>query len=587
MVAEPVRSARAGVALAAACVLAACSSTLPPATLAPETGQRVVAEHAVVASAHPRASDAGLEMLRQGGNAVDAAVATAFAVSVGEPQMSGLGGGGGMLVWLADEGRADYVDFYASQPRSAFRGLGPDDAAWLRGSAIPGEVAGLLEAHERFGRLTREQVMAPAIRLAEEGVPVNQILAQMIAGDSAKLWRDADAREAFWPDGRPLQPGDVLLQPELAASLRRIASGGRDAFYRGELARQVVAQLNEGRHPATVEDLADYRAQWKRPVCTTYRDYVVLSAPPPQTGMQIAETLNLIERHDIAALGLPTRSERAFDVLVSALRVGIADGRLINDPRWVEVPAEGVVSDAFAAERGGTLVGTGTAAEEVEPAEPGRIPAQPPAPGCRAYDPYVAPAPAEGSVAVAARADDVGETTHISVVDGSGNAVALTHTNSSLFGSGARVAGFFINDSGIDFSRGAASTGPVASDWRTRKSTISPTVILRDGRVEMVVGAPGGGRIPTAVVQSIVYMLDYGMDPMEAVRMPRLFPSAENTRVQMENGFDAATLAAVRAMGYEPAALSFGYARMYVVRRAGDRWIGVADPRHNGGVSGY
>lgn len=569
-------------------VLAGCAGAGRPGTApAPDLGKRIEAEHAVVTSAHPLASAAGVEMLERGGNAVDAAVATAFAVSVGEPQMSGLGGGGSALVWLEDAGRAEYLDFYSSQRVPSFAGLEADESAWLRGSAIPGAVAGLLALHEGFGTLPREVVMAPAIRMAEEGVPVNQILAQMIQQDSAKLWRDADARAAFWPDGRPLTPGQTLRLPELAESLRRVAREGRDGFYRGDTAERVVAQLNDGGHPASLPDLVGYEPRWVRPLCGEYRGLVVLSAPPPQTGMQVLHTLELLEPYDLRSMGLPTRSARAFDVLTSALRVGMA-GRMVSDPRWVDVPAAGVSSPRFAAARA-DLIGTGTASDSIRAADPRPFDHDPPTAACRALDPYGSgtAALAGGETPASGERPAGGETTHISVVDARGNAVALTQTNSSLFGSGAHVAGFFINDSGIDFSSSPAMAEDGRGEWRTRSSTISPTIVLRGDEVEMVVGAPGGGRIPTAIAQNMVYTLDYGLDPLEALRMPRIFPAAADPGVQLENGFDAETLRQAREMGYRPASLSFGYARLYMIVRRDGRWVGVADPRHDGGVSGY
>jgi gamma-glutamyltranspeptidase / glutathione hydrolase len=305
-----------------------------------------VAEHAVVSSAHPLASEAGVEMLRRGGNAVDAAVATAFAVSVGEPQMSGFGGGGGMLIWLQDRQRAEYLDFYPAQRAASFTGLTRDGQGRtdLRIVGIPGYAAGLLAAHERFGRLPRADVMAPAIRMAEQGIVINQILAQMIAMDSAKLARYPESRRVFLPNDRPLRVGDSLKLPDLAATLRRVASEGRQGFYAGPVAEAVVKELNAGGHPATLADLAAFAPQWKRPLCGDYRGLVVLSAAPPQTGAQILETLELLEPHDLRQAGLPTQSPRGFDVLTSALRVGLADNRLIDDPNWSQTPVVGMSS---------------------------------------------------------------------------------------------------------------------------------------------------------------------------------------------------------------------------------------------------
>jgi gamma-glutamyltranspeptidase / glutathione hydrolase len=579
--------------LALALLLAACQAAPAPApTLAPDLGKRLVAERAVVTSAHPAASDVGVEILRRGGNAVDAAVATAFAVSVGEPQMSGLGGGGSMLIWLQREQRAEYIDFYSASRPASWTSVaeGAGGRTDLRIVAVPGQVAGLLEAHERFGRLSRADVVGPAIRLAEEGVPVNQVLAQMIQRDSAKLARYPESSRVFLPGGRPLRPGEILRQPELAASLRRVAERGRAGFYEGELAGALVRELNAGGHPATLEDLAAFRPQWKRPLCGEYRGRAVLSAPPPQTGMQILQTLALLEPHDLRALGLPTRSAHAFDVLASAFRVGMADARHIDDPNWADVPAAAQTSRAYAASRA-RWVGSGEAGAAIEAGDPAALPAPEPTPGCRRLQPYgvatSAPAATTHGPALAGLEPTGGETTHLSVVDAEGNAVALTHTNSSLFGSGARVAGFFLNDSGIDFTRARADAAGGSHEWRIRRSTISPTIVVEDGRVRLVVGAPGGGRIPTAILQSMIYTLDYGLDPLEALRMPRIFPSPTTADVQLETGFDAEVLRQVREMGYAPAALSFGYARLYMIARQGGRWVGVADPRHNGEVRGY
>jgi gamma-glutamyltranspeptidase/glutathione hydrolase len=579
-------------------LLAACQTTATPTvrTPAPDLGSRAVAENGMVSSAHPLASEAGVEMLRRGGNAVDAAVATAFALGVGEPQMSGVGGGGGMLLWLQNEGRAEYLDFYSAQRVESWRGLPPlaEGPLNLRVVGIPGEVAGLLEAHDRFGRLSRAEVLAPAIRMAEEGFPVNQILASMIASSAEKLERFPASRALLWKGDEPLQPGDILRNPELAGVLRRIAEQGRSGFYAGETAQQLVQALSDGGHPVTLADLLAYAPQWKRPLCTDYRGHVVLSAPPPQTGLQLVHTLNLLEQYDLRAIGYPTQSPEAFDVLASAIRVANTDNRVNSDPNWATVPAAGATSKMFARQRA-VLVGTGRAMAEITAGpDPSRFDSVPPAPDCRPLDPYgpapraaAAPAPAPAPpAALPATVQVGGETTHLSVVDRDGNAVALSQTNSAVWGSGASLAGFFLNNSGIDLSKGVVHDRG-RNAWRIRNSTIAPTILLRDGRVHMVIGAPGGGRIQSAILQTILYLVDYRLDALEAVRMPRLYPSRGETKVETENGFNPQTLAGAKAMGYTPTADASGYARVYVIARLGDRWVGVADPRHNGAARGY
>jgi gamma-glutamyltranspeptidase/glutathione hydrolase len=582
-------------ALATYAVLAACSPAAPPAaspTLAPDLGRRLVAEHGVVTSAHPLASDAGAAMLRQGGNAVDAAVATAFAVGVAEPEMSGVGGGGAMLIWLQREHRAEFLDFYPAQPVASFRRVRAtraDSMSPMRIVGVPGNVAGLLEAHDKYGKLSREVVMAPAIRLAKEGFPLYQVLGEMVQRDSARLTRDADARGIYWPNGKALGVGDRVRNPELAATLERIAADGRKGFYEGETARRLVARMNEGGHPVTLEDLASYTPNWRRPLCTVYRGRAVLSAPPPQGGMQVLHSLKLLEPFDLPALGYPTRSAPAFDVFASAMRAGQQMSRLNDDPRWVSIPARGVISTGYA-ERWKMDVGAKRTADSLSNPDPRAFDGAPVAEQCRPHAPFSG----TGTVTTEAgqgspRPNDEsgGETTHISVVDNDGNAVAVTVTNSSVFGSGVAVAGFFLNDSGIRFFRADDLDRAGMPAWRTRQTTIAPTVVLEGDRVKMVVGSPGGGRIPLAMMQSMSYVLDYKLDPLEALRMSRIYTQRVGRMVELEGAFDPAVLEAVRAMGYQPAAQSFGYARLYLIVREGNRWVGAADPRHDGQVRGY
>ena len=585
---------RSALSLITLSLLAACStpSAISSGTSAPDVGKRFVAANGMVTSANPQASEAGVAMLQRGGNAVDAAVATAFMLGVGEPQMSGLGGGGGMLIWLQKERRAEYIDFYSAQRPESWRGIAALDStvASLRIVGIPGEVAGLLAAHERYGKLPRADVLAPAIRMAEEGFPVNQILADMIVESRGKLRRFPESMRLFYRDTVPLRPGDMLKNPELAAALRRVAAEGRAGFYQGETARALVQAMNKGGHPASLADFAAFQPQWKRPLCTEYRGYVVLSAPPPQTGLQLLHTLNLLEPHDLRALGYPTQSAEAFDVLASAIRVANTDQRVNNDPNWVNVPAAGVTSKRFAGTRR-SLVGTGRATAPIPRVDSiVRFDSVAPSPQCAPLNPFGhAGVTATGGFAgpePARNGHEGGETTHMSVVDAEGNAVALSQTNSTTFGVGATVSGFLLNDSGTDFSRGGADAQG-RNPWRIRSSTIAPTIVLKDGRAQLVVGSPGGGRIQAAILQTVVYILDYGLDPLEAVRMPRIYPSAAETQVETENGFNTAVLGRVRAMGYTPTPDAAGYARVYVIARKGNRWIGAADPRHNGGVRGY
>ena len=571
-----------------------------------DSGKRVEARNGVVTSANGLASDAGLEMLRAGGNAVDAAVATAFAIGVVEPQMSGLGGSGAATIWMKREGKPAYLDFYAAQPVDAWRGNtkpaaaaappatdeGANAAGDLTVVGVPGSVAGLLALHEKYGALTREKVLAPAIRLAEEGFAVGQILAGFIASGQAEMRPYPKALALYYPAGKALGPGDLLRNPELATSLMRIAREGRRGFYEGPTAQAVVAVLNAGGNPLRVSDFAKYEPQWKRPLCTSYRGYTVVSAAPPQTGYQVLHALELLEPFNLKALGLPTQNARAFDVLASALRAGQAQTRYNSDPNWVAVPANGIGSEAFAATRR-ALIGTGRAEATMPTGDPTAFDAAPPPGDCARYEPYGAATAIPGPPGSAPSFDDGerskkldGETTHLSVVDKDGNAVSLTVTNSTVWGSGGFAEGFLLNDSGFRFTNENINA-PSRLPWRIRTTTISPTIVMKDGQVQVVIGAPGAGRIPTEVLQVLVYILDYGLDPLEAVKLPRIFTAARNTQVQLEHGFTPELLREIRGMGYEPVAEAAGYARLYLIARRGRMWIGVADPRHDGQPRGY
>jgi gamma-glutamyltranspeptidase/glutathione hydrolase len=612
-------TAALAVAVTSADLRAQAGGVVPPA----DRGKRAEGRNGVVSAANSLASEAGVQILRAGGNAVDAIVATAFAVGVTEPQMSGLGGSGSATVWMKRDGKPAYLDFYAAQPVEAWRGHtepappeggrgaapaqppttggrgGPQADADppppdLRVVGVPGGPGGLLALHERYGALSREQVMAPAIRLAEEGFPVGQILAGFIAGAENRMRPFPKAHALYFPGGQALQPGQALKNPDLAISLRRIASDGRKGYYEGPTAEAVVATLNAARNPLRLSDFAAYEPQWKRPLCTDYRGYTVVSAAPPQTGYQVLHTLELLEPYNLKALGLPTQSAEAFDVMVSALRAGQSITRYNGDPNWAAVPANGLVSSAFAASRTG-VVGSGTAAPTLQAQDPAPFDRTAPAGDCGQYEPYGAAVLLPGiGGASPAEYDDVGErtgetqgeTTHMSAVDEDGNAVALTITNSSVWGSGAFVEGFFLNNSGFRFTDENINM-PARSQWRIRNSTISPTIVLKGGEVQVVIGAPGGGRIPTEVVQVLVYILDYGLDPLDAVKIPRIGPTAGSVDVQLEHGFAPELLREVRAMGYRPVAEQAGYARLYLIARRGDTWVGVADTRHDGQPRAY
>lgn len=554
-----------------------------------DRGKRLVAEEAMVSSAHPLASEAGLKMLEKGGNAVDAAVATAFALNVVEPNMSGIGGGGSMLIWNQKNKEAEYADFYTAKRAASYREVDysayGEDEFNLLSTGIPGTVDGLLQALDRHGSLSRREVMAPAIMYATEGFPVYMTLAQFIRDEREKLTRYKGARKTFYPGGEPLDVGEVLQQPELAKTLQQIADRGAPAFYEGENARDIVQVLNDAGNPATLEDFRRYEPQWnKKPLEGSYKNYKVLSAPLPQTGVYIIQALNILEPFDLKKIGLPTVSAEAFDILASTMRLANADRReYVSDPNWVDIPVDGLISKKYAEMRG-KMVGTGSAADTVAAGIP--VSSKDAVPAGFSLNGTVNSRPL---MAEYKKTGTGGETTHISVVDPDGNAVSLSTTLSHVFGSGAWVNGFILNNSGFNFSH-MEEEGEWQSShpYRIRSSTISPTIIMDENdEVRLVIGAPGGGRIPTAVLQNILFIIEYGLDPFDAVEMPRIFPDYNEPKVEIEKGLEPEVLREVRNMGYDIQALSKGYARLYLVAKKNEKIIGVADPRHDGEVRGF
>lgn len=561
--------------------------------------ERAEGRNGMVAAAHPLAARAGADALREGGNAVDAAVATAMVLGVVEPMMAGIGGGGSMTVWIEDPGRAEHVEFYASGGAEPDHAL--DSLHWpappARQVAIPGTVQGLWEAHREHGALAWERLVEPAVRIARDGFPVHTLLARVIAGQEEKLTRTPEVGRIYYPGGEPLQAGDLLVQEELAGTLERIAREGRDGFYRGRVAETIVRELREEGNPLTTDDFADFEARWRRPVCGTYRGHTVLSAPPPLAGVEVVETLEILEGFDVPALGPPASSPDALAALVGSIRAARADrGRWIGSPDEgdVGVPAARMGSEAYAAAR--RRVATATPVpESVEAGDPwaeGRAGLAPECGALRAYPPTDLPRPGEGRPGGAAGAAEPseagGHTSHFSIVDSDGNAVSMTFTMGFYFGSGEWVDGTFLNSAALNFGgRGANRRAPGA----TPASSTTPTIVLDGDDVRLVVGSPGSGRIPPAIVHTIVYTLDLGLDPAEAVRMPRAYPSTGSPTVQIESGFSAGALAALRERGYRlavepPFDNYFGGVHAVLVREDGVL-VGAADPRRDGAAAGY
>jgi gamma-glutamyltranspeptidase/glutathione hydrolase len=512
------------------------------------------ARHGMVASAHALASQAGVEILKGGGNAVDAAVAAAFAVGVVEPNSNGIGGEGMMVIFLAKTRRAIAIDYRSVAPTSAAYPEGVPSIGHAA-AAVPGTVAGLSLALEKYGTMTLTQVLEPAIKLASEGFAISSTLASVILDNFESLSAEVSLAKIFCPDELPLEAGDILKNPDLARSLGKIARGGRDVFYRGELAEKIVAETQARGGFITKEDLAGYRALVREPVKGAYRGYGIISAPPPVGGLAIVQTLQILEHFELGrhAPLSPTR----IHLMAEAMKRAMADWRaFVSDPDFVGVPIAGLLAKPYAKARAAEI-------------DPDRV-SQHVAPG----EPVRSQSPS---------------TTSLSVVDKAGNMVALTQTISDFFGAKVMVqdTGIILNNEMKNFS--AKGINALAPGKRMR-TTISPTILVKKGKAFATIGTPGAARILTTMPLVISNLIDYKMGIQEAIEMPRFFPS--NKDLAIEPRLPDETVAALVKMGYnvEPLGefdLFFGGAQGIVIDPKTRIRIGGADPRRDGAVVGY
>ncbi|MCW6506534.1 gamma-glutamyltransferase [Lichenifustis flavocetrariae] len=475
----------------------------------------------MVVSAQHLASDAGLEVLRSGGNAVDAAVAVGYALAVVYPAAGNLGGGGFMTIRFAD-GRATFLDFREKAPIAATRtmfldpdghvipGLSTD--SWLA-VGVPGTVAGLEAASQRYGRLGRHTVLAPAERLARDGFVLTDGDAVLFAAETPGLAKDPGARAIFTRDGQALKAGDRLVQPQLARSLERIDSDGAASFVQGPLAQAVAAASQLGHGLITLDDFAHYRVREMTPISCMYRAYQVISAPPPSSGgVTLCEILNILEGYDLKAMGFHSAAES--HVLIEAMRRAYRDrNQELGDPDFVVNPLSHLLDKSYAAALRATIL--------------------PDAATPSASLPF-APASTEGQ-----------QTTQFSVVDAAGNAVSVTYTLNGWFGA-HRVAGdtgILMNNEMDDFTAkpGTANmfglvqgTANAIAPGKTPLSSMSPTIVARDGHLAMVTGSPGGSRIITITAEVIINVVDHGMTLEAAVDAPRLHHQFLPDRVDLE-----------------------------------------------------
>lgn len=554
---------------------AAIDTALRPALEAKAAGVPVVAQDWMVAAANPWAVQAGARVLEAGGTAADAMVAVQAVLGLVEPQSSGLGGGA-FLVWYdASSGAVTTLDGRETAPLAATPRLFQDDAgeplgffdAVVGGLSVgtPGTPMLMEEAHRRWGRANWPGLFADAVSLAEDGFPVSARLAGMIAGDAERLQRFAATAEYFFPGGVALVEGDTLRNPDYAATLRALATKGASAFYQGAIAEDIAATVRTAPgNPGVLSttDLDVYRVVERPAVCVNYRAHDVCGMGPPSSGaLTVGQILGMLDGFDLAALG--PASPEAWRLIGDASRLAFADrGRYMADSDFVPVPAKGLLAPDYLAERRRLLEGD-DALPEVTPGTP-------------SFD-----------HARLNWADDesleLPSTSHISIVDSYGNALSMTTTIENAFGSRLMVRGFLLNNELTDFSFRTHSDGvPIANalaPGKRPRSSMAPTIVLRDGAPVLITGSPGGSRIIGYVAQSIIAHLDWGLDVQAAAALPHLVNRFGTFDV--EEGTTAEDLTGdLEAMGFEVSAraLTSGLHMIAV----GDALTGGADPRREG-----
>jgi gamma-glutamyltranspeptidase/glutathione hydrolase len=540
------RMARAAIfaaAVAAAALAGAAQSA--PSRAAYLAEQPARAQHGMVVSIHHLAADAGLSILRQGGNAVDAAVATGFALAVVYPGAGNLGGGGFLLLRTHD-GRSTFIDYREAAPLAASAAMYLDakgnvipDASVIgyRSIATPGSVAGLAYAEQKYGRLGLARVIAPAIRLARLGFVLTPEEAKLLTDED--LARFPDSRRIFQRDGRFYKAGEVFRQPELARTLERIAANPDD-FYHGQMARELVDSLKGGGSLITLEDLAQYRVVERAPVSGTFHNYTILSAPPPSSGgIILLSTLNILEGYDLKGLG--DRSPQSIHLITEAFRRAYMDrGDYLGDPDFNKIPAAALTSKPYAAAWRNSIEANRVTPSAALTRPQGFLPPPPTGAGNRR---------------------DPDHTTHYSVVDKDGDAVAVTTTLNDEFGSRVTAGplGFLLNDEMDDFAAkpGTANIygliqGPANAIAPLKRplSTMTPTIVLEDGKLRFVLGSPGGSRIATTVANIFLSASEGGLNIQQAVDAPRFHHQFLPDKLLVESGLPPATLDALRRMGY-------------------------------------
>ena len=531
----------------------------------------IYGKNGMVASEQGLATQVGLDILKQGGNAIDAAVAVGFALAVVLPNAGNIGGGGFMVLHDDKTGKDVAIDFREIAPAKASRDMYLDNQGNVidgkslfthDASGVPGTVAGMEYALKKWGTMPLSKVLEPAIKLADKGFIVSDVLAQTLKEEKSTLGKWSASKAIFFKNGEPLKSGDLLVQKDLAKSLRLIAKQGAKAFYQGEIATKIAKEMQSQGGTMTLEDLKAYKVVERQPIIGDYRGYKVVTMPPPSSGgVHLIEILNMLEHYPIKEDGV--NSAKNIHHMAESMKLAYADrSEYLGDPDFVKIPVTGLTSKAYANERVKTI--DDNKARLSSTIKPGK------------------PQPYESD-----------QTTHYSVMDKAGNAVAVTYTLNLNFGSGIVVegTGILLNNEMDDFSvkpgvpNAFGLVGGAANAIEAKKrplSSMTPTIVMKNNKPWLVTGSPGGARIITTVLQSVVNTIDHEMNPAEAIITPRVHHQWLPDELRVEEGISPDTIKLLQDKGHNVVTKA-PMGRIQIIQADDSGFYGYSDPRNPDG----
>nr|WP_313425928.1 gamma-glutamyltransferase [Moraxella sp.] len=531
----------------------------------------VYGKNGMVASEQGLATQVGLDILKQGGNAIDAAVAVGFALAVVLPNAGNIGGGGFMVLHDDKTGKDVAIDFREIAPAKASRDMYLDNQGNVidgkslfthDASGVPGTVAGMEYALKKWGTMPLSKVLEPAIKLADKGFIVSDVLAQTLKEEKSTLGKWSASKAIFFKNGEPLKSGDLLVQKDLAKSLRLIAKQGAKAFYQGEIATKIAKEMQSHGGTMTLEDLKAYKVVERQPIIGDYRGYKVVTMPPPSSGgVHLIEILNMLEHYPIKEDGV--NSAKNIHHMAESMKLAYADrSEYLGDPDFVKIPVTGLTSKAYANELVKTIDDNkARLSSNIKPGKP---------------QPY-----------------ESDQTTHFSVMDKAGNAVAVTYTLNLNFGSGIVVegTGILLNNEMDDFSvkpgvpNAFGLVGGAANAIEAKKrplSSMTPTIVMKNNKPWLVTGSPGGARIITTVLQSVVNTIDHEMNPAEAIITPRVHHQWLPDELRVEEGISPDTIKLLQDKGHKVVTKA-PMGRIQIIQADDSGFYGYSDPRNPDG----